>query len=348
MLLNEACIQQFFHAFVLSFVVGVLCSPSYAHAAKLVLSNGDQLSGEVVLLRNEALTLKSPVYGEIELPWDQVVQLESDQDTIIELKGGKRVEGKLLLGTDGTVLIEKKNLEVSSSLSREQIAQLNPPVIENVIQYSGRANLGGTFNRGNSEDDLLNLDAEFVARTLVNRYTLGLEVNEAKTSGIRSTSQRLLRTQYDVFVNEKNYLFAGVQAESDKFEDLNLRASLGGGYGRQFFETQWTKLAAEVSLNFVHEDYMMAQDDSFPSLGLGLKFDKKMMGGKLIVFNNYNSVINLEHMSGYLLNTRLGLRVPVSDRLNVTSQLNVDYDNLTPPNVKKTDASLVFSVGYGF
>ncbi|WP_414674891.1 DUF481 domain-containing protein [Limnobacter sp.] len=40
--------------------------------------------------------------------------------------------------------------------------------------------------------------------------------------------------------------------------------------------------------------------------------------------------------------------MPVADHVNVSTQLNVDYDNEPVPGNKKTDSALIFSVGYGF
>ena len=47
-------------------------------AANVVLKNGDRLTGEIVKLSDNILTLKSPLFGEVELPWKQVLELQSD------------------------------------------------------------------------------------------------------------------------------------------------------------------------------------------------------------------------------------------------------------------------------
>ena len=317
-------------------------------AATVVLENGDKLTGEVVKLSDNILTFKSPIYGEVELPWRKVSELTSDDGVTVQLKDGSTAKGRVSLNTQGDLVIDQGELGRSKVLRKADIALFNPPVVDRSVKYSGRANLGGVFNRGNSEDDALNFDAEFIARTPENRYTLAAEVNEAESAGVTTTSNRYLLTQYDAFLSEKDYLFVNAKGEQDKLADLNLRTSLGAGYGYQFFETERAKLSTEYGLAYINEDYEIAPDESFPSLSFGLDYERKFWKKKLVFFNNYDVSVSLEDTADALFGTKVGLRVPIVENVNVATQVNVDYDNMPPPGVKKTDSSLIFSVGYGF
>ncbi|MCR2746014.1 DUF481 domain-containing protein [Limnobacter parvus] len=317
-------------------------------AASVVLENGDRLTGEVIKLSDNILTFKSPLYGEVELPWKKVTELISDDGVIVQLKNGNTAKGRVALSAQGDLTIDQGNLGQSSTLTKADVALFNPPPVDNSVKYSGRANLGGVFNRGNSEDDALNFDTQFIARTPGNRYTVEAEVNEADSAGITTTSNRYLLTQYDAFLSEKDYLFVNAKAEQDKLADLNLRTSLGGGYGYQFLETDIVKLSTEYGLAYINEDYEIAPDESFPSLSFGLDYERKFWKKKLVFFNNYDLSVSLEDTADALFGTKVGVRVPIVENVNVATQVNLDYDNMPPPGVEKTDTSLIFSVGYGF
>jgi len=319
-----------------------------ALAATVVLDNGDKLTGKVIKLSDNILTFKSPIYGEVELPWRKVSELISDEGVTVQLKDGSTAKGKVTLSQQGELVIDQGDLGRSRPLQRADIALFNPPVVDRSVKYSGRANLGGVFNRGNSEDDALNFDTELIARTPENRYKLAAEVNEAESAGVTTTSNRYLLTQYDAFLSEKDYLFVNAKAEQDKLADLNLRTSLGAGYGYQFFETEIAKLSTEYGLAYINEDYEIAPDESFPSLSFGLDYERKFWKKKLVFFNNYDVSVSLEDTADALFGTKVGIRVPIVENVNVATQVNVDYDNMPPPGVKKTDSSLIFSVGYGF
>lgn len=329
-------------------VVAVLLTPLPASAAKLLLNNGDQISGEIVALEEGVLTLKNDVFGQVEVPWQAVVKLEDAKPVRIRLQNGVEVDATLQVNELGAVTIDQGELGVSPPMSKDDIVALNPAYVGPATVYSGRANVGGVFTRGNSEDDVLNIDAEFIARALDSRYTLRAEVNESESGGIKTTARRNLSAQYDAFFSKQDYLFTNIRFERDEFSDLKLRTSLGAGYGRQLWETDISALSTEIGLSYVNEDFFLAPDQSFPSLNLASNFDRKFWKKRLVFFNNTNLAISLEDAQDTLLKNRTGVRMPLGNGINLSSQLNVDYDNSPPMGVKKTDTSLIFSVGYGF
>jgi len=285
---------------------------SVAHAAKLTLKNGDQISGEIVGQKDQLLILKSPLFGRVKIPWSQVVELRSD---------------------DG---------------ARQDVPQPIPPVIDLSVKYSGHATLGGTFNRGNTNDDMLNLDAEWVARTPDKRYAVNMQVNEARALGVTTSSRRLLTAQHDIFLSQKNYVFVNARARSDVLANLILRTSLGTGYGRQIIENEQTKLSTEVGLNYVSENYEIAPDRSYPALSLALNYEHKFFDNALVFFNNAHLTAGRHESASTLVTNKLGLRVPIANGLNLTTQFNVAYDSSPPVGIKPTDSSLIFGVGYVF
>jgi hypothetical protein len=49
-----------------------------------------------------------------------------------------------------------------------------------------------------------------------------------------------------------------------------------------------------------------------------------------------------------LVTNKLGIRVPIANGLNLTTQFNVAYDSSPSVGIKPTDSSLIFGVGYVF
>lgn len=298
--------------FACTFAVAVMLVAPLAQAAKLTLANGDQISGEVVGQQGQLLILKSPLFGRLKIPLSQVVELRSDEGVQLEL------------------------------------ALPNQPVIDLSVKYSGHATLGGTLNRGNSSDEMLNLDAELVARTPDKRYAVNMEFNEARAFGFTTSSRRLLTAQHDIFLSQKNYVFVNARARSDVLADLNLRATLGSGYGRQIIENEQTKLSAELGLSYLSENYQIAPDRSYPALSLALNYEHKFFDNSLVFFNNIHMTGGYHESASSLVTNKLGIRVPIANGLNLTTQFNVAYDSSPPTGIKPTDSSLIFGVGYVF
>lgn len=327
-------------------VVGIFGAPVVL-AAQLTLANGDQISGEIVSLQGQLLTLNSPLFGTVKIPWGKVVELRSDSGVRIELADGRQLKGQLVLQPDGQVVVQgQSNPEVH--IMRSDLARLNPPVIDPSVKYSGRATLGGTFNQGNSSDEMLNLDAELVARTPDKRYAINMAVNEARAFGFTTASRRLLTAQHDIFLSQKNYVFVNARAQSDVLADLNMRTSLGTGYGRQIIENTATKLSAEVGVSYVSEKYEIAPDRSYPALSLALNYEHKFFNNALVFFNNTHLTGSRHESASTLVTNKLGFRLPIANGLNLTTQFNLAYDSSPPTGIKPTDSSLIFGVGYVF
>ncbi|HTH43610.1 MAG TPA: DUF481 domain-containing protein [Oxalicibacterium sp.] len=320
---------------------------SSSHAAIVTLNNGDQVSGKLKQLNNGVLLIQSGILGEVKIPWSKVSKLTTDEEVRIQLNDGATVKGKLMLD-EGKIAIEEQTPSQPANLTRQDISALNPPIVDDAFKYSGKIDLGGAFNRGNSEDDQLHSNGELIARSPEDRYTLNWEVNEARSAGIKTTSNRRLLGQYDHFLDKKNYLFVNAKGERDELADLSLRTALGGGYGRQFLDTDITKLSGQLGLQYVNEDYTDSPDRSFPSLNLGFKYEHKFFNQKLVYFNNLDLAQSLEDADDLLLHNRMGIRVPIAHGLNLSTQFNIDYDRQPADDKKSTDTALIFSVGYAF
>jgi putative salt-induced outer membrane protein YdiY len=341
------CLSAHKPARALTFCLPLLLPCSSLYAATVTLNNGDQLSGELKQLTNGTLILQSSMIGEVKIPWNKVRALISYDKVRVQMADGALVEGKLAVNPDGQAAVEQSATQ-TVNVPRQAINAVNPPPVDNGFKFSGKIDLGGSFTNGNSEDDQLHSNGEVVARSPDDRYTLRWEINEARSAGIKTTANRRLLTQYDHFLDPKNYLFLNAKAERDEFADLNLRTSAGGGYGRQFIDTDTTKLSAEIGLSYVNEDYSNSPDRSFPSLGLGLKYEHKFFNQKLVFFNNFDADQSLEDSSDLLLHNRMGVRIPIANGLNLSTQFNVDYDGEPAAGKKSTDSAVIFSVGYAF
>jgi len=328
-------------------VAAILVAP-VAQAAKLTLGNGDQISGDIVSLQGELLTLDSPLLGTVKIPWNKVVELRSDRGVRIELADGRQLKGQLVLQPDGRVVVAPSQPKPEVHIMRSDVALLNPPIIDPSVKYSGRAALGGTFNQGNSTDEMLNLDAELVARTPDKRYVINMAVNESKAFGFTTASRRLLTAQHDIFLSQKNYVFVNARLQSDVLADLAMRSSLGTGYGRQIIENEKTKMSAEVGLSYVSEKYEVAPDRTYPALSLAMNYEHKFLNNALVFFSNTHLTGSTSESASTLATNKVGFRIPIANGLNLSTQFNLAFDSSPPTGIKPTDSSLIFGVGYVF
>lgn len=331
-----------------SVVLSILLVMQPAQAAVVTLKNGDRITGEVLRMSDGKLVFATTLLGEVTIPWGSVSELESDKNANLQLNDGTLIRGPVTMDDAGLVVVRKNADSQPVTLARENVRAVNPPVDEPRVKYTVRLDVGGTANRGNSSDDQLNLNGEFVAKTIKDRYTLGAEVQEAKSAAERTTSDRRYFAQYDIFLENKNYVLFKAKHQSDPFANLNSRSSLGVGYGYQFIDTHVTQFSGEAGISYVFENYTTEPRTSFPAMSLGLKYDRKFFDDKLVYFQNLSMDSRMDGPRNTLLRNRMGFRVPIAKGLNVSTQLDVDYNNTPPVGKKKTDTALIFNVGYAY
>ncbi len=342
---SYALTNKALHFLIATSLASAALATSAADAAVLTLKNGDRITGELLQADDGLLVFKSESLGEIRIARDKVQSLIAEEGTPIPLQAEADASEEADTVTAETAAAQSD--AVASEVQGESTASSSSTAVA-AMKYSGQFDVGGTLNRGNSTDEQLNVLGEFVARSAKNRYTLGLVVNEGQSGGITTTSNRRLHGQYDAFVNAKDFLFVRARVEQDEMADLDLRTGLGGGYGRQFIDSEVMKLSGQVGVNYVKERYENASDQSFPTLSIGMKFDREFLQRKLVYFHYLDVDTSLRDSEDTLLRNRLGLRVPLAQGLNVSTQLNHDYANRPAAGKKKLDTALIFSVGYGF
>jgi putative salt-induced outer membrane protein YdiY len=326
-----------------------LTAAAHVSADVIHLKDGDRLSGTIVSKDGAKLTLKTR-YSEdkIVILWSEVTSIETEQPARFMLKDRTVMDAQASPGGESTVVLKSGTRITTAPVALADIDYINPPpeVTGEGVSTNGRANLGLTSNRGNTDNDQLFYDAEAVIRSIANRFTIGATGETKQEEGEETERNNRGYFKYDHFLTEKWYAYANTAIEEDKFKDLNLRTTLGGGSGYQFFETKERNLALEGGLTYVNEDYDVADDDSYAAGRLALNFNQYLFGGKMQFFHTDEGLFSFENSDDIILRAQTGLRFPLVLNLNATLQYNVEWQNEPSPGFDETDSSYIVSVGY--
>jgi len=328
------------------FASAIGLSSCAALADRVVLDNGDRLSGSIVSMEADALLLETAYAGKIRLPRARLVQIETDAAVRVRLSDGTELDGQLQAAEPGQLSIRIGSLAQTESLGFERIAAINPPRNPDKTVLSGRAALGGSFASGNTDAQTLHLDGELVARNPIQRITLGGELNEASQDREDTASNWRIGLKYDHFVRERTYLYANTRFDHDGQADLELRSTLGVGGGRQFYDRDDLRLALEGGLSLVNEDYRNAADLSFPGARLALKYQQALWQKKLTLFHTGDLLLSLDSFDDYLYLSRTGVRLPVGNGFSLGAQVTFDYDAIPAVGKETTDTALIVNLNY--
>jgi putative salt-induced outer membrane protein YdiY len=323
----------------------VFLAGAQAAADEVWLKNGDHLTGKVKSLDGGTLLFNTAYAGDLSIKWEEVVNLRTDDPVKVVLGDETSAQGPVTPGDSGKVKVKPEQVAEPVTVDLANIKTINPkpPVTKRF-----RANVGYSLSDGNTNTEDIYADAEFVARTIDNRYTIGARYKRSENENVKTEDNAFGYMKYDHFFTKKWYGYANATGEQDEFKDLDLRTTLGAGAGYQFIESERTHLSLEGGLSYVDENYIVNEDNSFAAGRWGLRFDHFILPKSLQYFLSHEGLQSVEDSDDLLLFTQTGFRVPFYKNLNITAQFNWDYDKSPSPGKKESDYTYLLTLGYNW
>jgi putative salt-induced outer membrane protein YdiY len=314
-----------------------------ASADEVWLKNGDRLTGKVVSLDGGTLVFKTSYAGDLSIQWGEVVNLKTDEPVKVVLGDETTAQGPVTPGEAGKVKVKAEQVAEPVTIGLANVKTINP---KPPVTWTLRISLGGSMNRGNTDNQEFYGQGDFVTRTPMNRFSLGGNYQRSEENDVKTADNAMGYMKYDHFLSKQWYLYANATAQQDEFQDLDLRTTLGLGSGYQFVESERTTLALEGGLSYVDENFSTAPDRSYVAGRWGVKFDYYILPKSLQFFLNHTGLQSLESSKDLLLYTQTGFRIPFYKDLNLALQMNWQYDKSPAPGTEKNDYTYIISLGY--
>jgi putative salt-induced outer membrane protein YdiY len=294
-------------------------------------------------LESGTLVFNTSYAGDLSIKWDEVVNLKTDTPVKVVLGDATTAQGLVTPGDAGKVKVKVEQIAEPLAVALANVATINP---KPPITIKARVNVGASVTSGNTDTQDIYADGEFMARTEHNRYTIGGLYRRSEDDNVKTEDKKLGYMKYDHFFTKKWYAYANATAEQDEFKDLDLRYSLGIGSGYQFIESERTNLSFELGLSYVNENYIVAEDNSFAAGRWGLRFDHYILPKSLQYFLYHTGLQSVEDSDDLILLTQTGFRIPFYKNLNLTAQMNWEYDKSPSPGKESSDYTYIVTLGY--
>ena len=318
----------------------------HAHADEVVLKDGSRLLGEVVSRDDGTLGFKTEFAGTIKIKWDQIATIATekpmefllaDQRTLMVTGVTNNEADMTVTGTDG-----------ATTLSQTDVSIINPePWRKGTgVKFSGHANAGLSRQRGNTDKDELDLDADLTLRRLHDRFTAFAELEKDRAENKKIKDAWKLDGNYDYFVTEKWYWGGFVRFEHDQFADLNLRSSVGPLVGYQWIESKEMNLSTSTGLSYVSEDFDSQPDNDYIAIPWNINFDMYVLNEFAQFYHKQSGFWSVEDTSDVVVDTWTGLRFPLILGLVASTELKFSYDGAVPPGNSETDTTFTVKLGY--
>jgi putative salt-induced outer membrane protein YdiY len=336
-----------YHALTASLLVLVFSLPS-AQADQIVLANGDRLTGEVVSKSEDTLKFRTEYAGEISVRWKDVVSISTDAPVTVMSADGELRKGRLEKTASGGIALVSKDR--SREVSLADIEHINPPphVAGTGVTYKGRISLLGSASRGNTDDGRIYGEAEFNARAKDYRYHIGGRGEQKEESGDTTAQNYYLAGRYDRPIDDDRFWYLRSSLENDKFKDLTLRATAGGGMGWNLIDTSKTQLSVRGGLDYVVARRTTVPDETYPAFGWGINYSQWLWKDHIELFHDQVGLASLTSAGDVSLRTKTGVRLPLGSGLSANAQVNLDYEGDPGPGRDTTDTQMLVGLGYTF
>ena len=222
----------------------------------LVFHNGDRLTGETKGLERGKLSFKTDATGTIEIEWDKVASLQTDQYLEVELSDGRRHFGRASLAqTEGQLKLRVGSGSNTREVRLAEVVRLAP--IEQ----------GGFFDR---LDGYVTAGYDYTKSSGVRQatFTGGLSSRDEKRQWAIDSSATLISqsgqddtNRYNIgafnrrFLADRWFVQGFGSFEGNDELGIDLRTTIGAAYGRFLRQDQKTDWAAYAGLAVTRENF---------------------------------------------------------------------------------------------
>ena len=333
--------------------------------ARIELIDQSVVYGEITDIHDGELYVTTEWMGDVTIALSSILHLESDQDIELLTTEQEKLALPSLMVVDGEVVLEE-----ADNLALDQLDVANPEEWEQGHGYhiTGRVTSAIEYNRGNTETDKLNLDAESILESLRDRITLRADYedssalvldtdddgntkldadgNAMKTSQATADNWRV-EGKYDYFLSDpRNYLGLNVGFHADQFADMDRRTYASAYYGRKLLTRDTLSFDAELGLSYVDTDFVVSDDESYAGVTINLTGEAQLFDSRVTLYFRQANIINTESAEKSIYRTKVGLRFPLFLGLEAAAEATADYDGGAADGKEKLDETLKFRIGY--
>lgn len=317
-------------------------------ADELLMKDGSRLHGKVVKKEDGVLEFKTGFAGVIKVRWAEVSELHADEPVTVMLVNEETSTATTIKNTEQATLLKSDADEPANSIDPGELAFINPDLwrLGEGARWTGRVNIDLKTQRGNTDKDELDTDAELSRRSKHNRYTLRAQFEKDRNDGKVTSENWKADNRFDHF-HGKQFYYGGVLGfEHDEFADLDLRTIVGPHVGYQFFETAAMNLSTDIGIVFVDENFIVSPDNNYWALGWHINFDRWLLTDRIQFYHRHTGVQAFEESNNLYINSWTGFRFPIYKGLVASTEAEIEYDGALPDFADKVDKTYRFKLGY--
>jgi putative salt-induced outer membrane protein len=222
--------------------------------------------------------------------------------------------------------------------------------------WSTRSEAGFVAARGNTATETANVKFEIVREERRWKNTFGASGLYGKTRAIQSAQRWDVRDQVEHLFSERSFWFAGVRYEDDRYSGFDYQGALSAGIGRNFLDSERTKLAAQIGFGYralAPEDLVRDEAGEVVQRVVGPR-QRDLVGNGALTFEHafndatkmLDSLLIESGETNTLAKNDLALQVKMTRVLAISLGVSVRYNSFPQDGLKKTDTLSTVNLVY--
>lgn len=222
------------------------------------MKNGDKITGEIKRLERGQLYIETEYATDpIPVDWLQVDRIESKARYQIELDNGQRLTGTIAKVSSSEAPGQDFQIQEGGALERLRSAEIVGIQSQKASfwrQLRGTVDYGFSYTSGNQQTSS-NLGASVSYPST--RFKMDASLNSSITSQAQAgrTNRQNVSTTSQFYLSRHAFIGSLVDFLTSNQQSLDLRTTLGGGYGRYVIRNSRTQLAWIAGSVYIKELY---------------------------------------------------------------------------------------------
>lgn len=218
---------------------------------KIIMRNGDQLSGEIRSMFHGKLVVRlSYALDDLVLDWSAIESIHSDQHFTVTSEAGTEQALRL----DGeTHAIALGSLPTSERIVRSHVVELEPESKSVLADLHGNVDLGYSSSGSNTASSAT-LQTNALYRSTSTLVSMQSRTQLISSSAGLDNDTLVQASWYQELSHSKFFYGALTSFASSTQQQIRLRSSTGAGIGDHLLKTAHTSLDATVALAYTNEE----------------------------------------------------------------------------------------------
>jgi len=224
--------------------------------------------------------------------------------------------------------------------------------------WSGKGQAGYVMSRGNSKTDSANVKLDLNLLRNDWKHILSLDGLFGRSAGITSAERWDARLQSNYQYSVHMFSFAALSYQDDRFSGFQYQASASGGLGYKFFDSDTTKLSAQIGVGYrsLRPELLIKDPTGAVIERIPQETQTEVVGTAGVDFSHqFNTSTRLidkmnaeSGSSNTSIRNDLSLEVKMNSKLSLAAGLSV-VDNTNPPaGLKRIDTLTTLNLVYAF